>query len=73
MPVEAINETNRLQMRFVDQVIDGAEKLMSRSISGVRPEALDASVLQAGQLLSTLQVKPLKHVLRNASKELIEA
>ena len=73
MPVEVMNETNRLQLRFVNEVVDGVERLMSRTISGVRPESMDADVLQAGVLLGSLQLKPLKHVMRTAAKELVQA
>ncbi len=69
---ERINETCQLQLRFVNEVVDGREMLVSRTLSGVKLAATDASLLQAAMALSMLQTKVLKHVNRVDRAELIE-
>ena len=73
MGVEILNPYARLQLRFVDSVVDGRERLMSRSFSGVKVDATDAVVFQAAMILGGLQLKPLKHVNRLEGKELVQA
>ena len=73
MDVEILNPYARLQLRFVDSVVDGRERLMSRSISGVKVDAADAAVLQAAMILGGLQTKDLKHVNRLEGRELVQA
>ena len=73
MGVEILNPYARLQLRFVDSVVDGRERLMSRSFSGVKVDATDEVVFQAAMILGGLQLKPLKHVNRLEGKELVQA
>lgn len=73
MPAEIINQQSRLRMRFVNEIVDGKEQLMSRTYSGVKEAATDTDVLTAAQQLGMLQTKTVKHVIRTDEKELIEA
>ena len=73
MPIEIINQSSRLRMRFVDDIVDGQERLITRSYSGVREEAEDGALLTAAQQLASLQLKEVKHIFRTDEKELIEA
>ncbi len=73
MPAEIINQNSRLRMRFGEEVVDGKERLISRSYSGVKEAATDTDLLTAAQQLGMLQTKPVKHVIRTDEKELIEA
>ncbi len=73
MPVEIINQQSRLRMRFVDDVVDGRERLVSRTYSGVREDAQDGDLLAVAQDLGSLQTKVVKHVIRADEKELIQA
>ncbi len=73
MPTEIINQQSRLRMRFVDSVVEGRERLVSRTYSGVKETASDSDLLTVANELSDLQLKPLKHVIRTDEKEIIEA
>ena len=70
---ERINETCQMQLRFINDVVEGREQLVSRTFSGIRLEATDADLVQAAMTLSLLQTKDLKHVHRIDRAELIEA
>ena len=69
---ERINEACQLQLRFVNEVVDGREMLVSRTLSGIKLAATDANLLQAASALAMLQTKTLKHVNRIDRAELIE-
>ena len=70
---ERINETCQMQLRFVNEIVDGREMLVSRTFSGVKLTATDNDLLAAASHLSMLQTKTLKHVNRIDRTELIEA
>lgn len=70
---ERINETGQMQMRFVVDIVDGNERLMTRTFSGVKKAATDDAVLLTAMQLGQLQTKIVKHVLRINRAELIEA
>ena len=70
---ERINETCQLQLRFVNEVVEGREMMVSRTFSGVKLTATDDSLVQTAMALSMLQTKVLKHVNRVDRAELIEA
>ncbi|SDY99177.1 MULTISPECIES: DUF1659 domain-containing protein [Tindallia] len=72
MPVEIANQSSRLRLRFINDIVDGREQLMSRTYSGIKTEAEDSQVLNAAQILSGLQTKPVKTIIRTEEKELIE-
>lgn len=72
MPVEIANQSSRLRLRFINDIADGREQLMSRTYSGIKTEAEDSQVLNAAQILSGLQTKPVKTIIRTEEKELIE-
>ena len=48
---ERINETCQLQLRFVNEVVDGRELLVSRTLSGVKLTATDDNLVQAAMAL----------------------
>ena len=73
MPVEITNQSSRLRLRFINEIVDGRERLMSRTYSGVKTDAEDSAVFQAAQELTNLQLKPVKNIIRTEEKELIEA
>ena len=73
MPTEIINQSSSLRMRFVNEIVDGRERLISRTYSGLKQEAIDGDVFTAAQQLGNLQTKIVKHVIRTDEKELIEA
>jgi len=73
MPVNIINQSSRVRLRFVDGVDgDGRERLVSRSYSNVKAEANDTDVYEVAVDMSGLQTKPLKTVVRTDEKELVE-
>ena len=73
MPTEIINQQSRLRMRFIDGIVDGRERLISRTYSGVKEDAADGDLLTAAQQLGNLQVKEVKHVIRTDEKEIVQA
>ncbi len=73
MPTEIINERSSLRMRFVDEIVDGNERLISRTYSGLKQDANDGDVFTAALELGNLQTKIVKHIIRTDEKELIEA
>lgn len=73
MPVEVINQNSRLRLRFINDILDGREQLMSRTYSGVKTDAEDSQVFNAANALGMLQTKPVKSIIRTEEKELIEA
>ncbi len=73
MPTEIINQSSSLRMRFVNDIVDGRERLISRTYSGLKQDAADGEVFTAAQHLGNLQTKIVKHVIRTDEKELIEA
>jgi len=73
MPVNIINQSSRVRLRFIDGVDgEGREKLVSRSYSNVKAEANDTDVYEVAVDMSELQTKPLKTVVRTDEKELVE-
>ncbi|RQD66801.1 MAG: DUF1659 domain-containing protein [Tindallia sp. MSAO_Bac2] len=73
MPVEITNQSSRLRLRFINDIVDGREQLMSRTYSGVKTDAEDSQVFTAAQALGELQIKPVKNIIRTEEKELIQA
>lgn len=73
MPVNIVNESSRVRLRFVDSVDgEGREKLVSKTYSNLKPDAVDEDVYEAAVDMSTLQTKTLKTVVRTDEKELVE-
>jgi len=73
MPVNIINQSSRVRLRFVDGVDgEGREKLVSKTYSNVKADAVDEDVYAVAVDMSGLQTKPLKTVVRTDEKELVE-
>lgn len=70
---ERINETAQMQLRFINEIIDGQERLMTRTFSGVKKAATDNDVLMTALHLGSLQTKVIKHCIRVERAEIIEA
>lgn len=73
MPVNIINQSSRIRLRFIDGVDgEGKEKLVSRTYSNVKADADDSDVYAIAVDMAGLQTKPLKTVVRTDEKELVE-
>jgi len=73
MPVNIMNQSSRVRLRFVDSVDgEGRERLVSKTYSNLKPDAMDEDVYAVAADLSVLQTKPLKTVVRTDEKELME-
>jgi hypothetical protein len=73
MPVNIMNQSSRVRLRFVDGVDgEGREKLVSKTYSNVKAGAVDEDVYTVAVDMSGLQTKPLKTVVRTDEKELVE-
>ncbi len=73
MPVNIMNQSSRVRLRFVDGVDgEGREKLISRSYSNIKAEATDEDVYAVAVDMATLQTKSLKTIVRTDEKELVE-
>ena len=70
---ERINETAQMQLRFINEIVDGQERLMTRTFSGVKKEATDDAVLATAMQLGSLQTKVVKHCVRIERAEIIQA
>ncbi len=73
MATERINETTQFRMRFIDSVVDGKEKLMTRTFSGVKLAATDDAIFDTAVLISGAQMKTLKHIVRVGNAEIVSA
>ncbi|ABR46944.1 hypothetical protein Amet_0719 [Alkaliphilus metalliredigens QYMF] len=73
MPINIMNETSRVRLRFVDRIDEeGRERLVTRTYSNVKPEAADEALYNASATIVGLQSKPLKTIIRADEKELVE-
>lgn len=73
MPVSIMNQSSRVRLRFVDSVDgEGREKLVSKTYSNIKSDAVDEDVYEVAVDMSVLQTKPLKTVVRTDEKELTE-
>lgn len=73
MAVEAIGQTSRMRLQFVEsRDQEGKEKLSSRNYSNIKPEVNDSSVYNVAAAMIGLQEKEAKAIIRIDEKELIE-
>ncbi len=73
MPVNIINQSSRVRLRFIDGLDgEGREKLSSRTYSNLKTDAVDEDVYAVAVDMAGLQEKPLKTVVRTDEKELVE-
>lgn len=73
MPVNIMNESSRLRLRFVDSVDGfGKEKLVNKTYSGVKAQATDEDLYAVAVDMATLQTKSLKTIIRTDEKEIVE-
>lgn len=73
MPVNIINQSSRVRLRFIDGVDgEGREKLVSRTYSNVKADADDGDAYAIAVDMAGLQTKSLKTVVRTDEKELVE-
>lgn len=73
MPVNIMNESSRLRLRFVDSVDDkGNERLTSRTYSNVRVATTDDNLYEVAMDMAGLQTKAVKTIIRADEKELVE-
>lgn len=73
MPVNIIDQSSKLRLRFVDSVDgEGKEKLASRTYSNVKVATTDEDVYGVAVDMAGLQTKSLKTIIRTDEKELVE-
>lgn len=73
MPVQAMGETSRIRIQFVEsRDQEGKEKLSSRSYSNFKPQADDQAVYNVAATIIGLQEKEAKTITRIDEKELVE-
>ncbi|SNS49409.1 Protein of unknown function [Anaerovirgula multivorans] len=73
MPVQAMGETSRIRLQFVEsRDQEGKEKLSSRSYSNLKPQADDQAVYNVAATIIGLQEKEAKTITRIDEKELVE-
>lgn len=73
MPVNIINQSSRVRLRFIDSVDgEGKEKLVSKTYSNVKGDADDSDIYAVAVDMAGLQTKSLKTVVRIDEKELAE-
>ncbi|MBU5676648.1 DUF1659 domain-containing protein [Alkaliphilus sp. MSJ-5] len=73
MPVNIINQSSRIRLRFIDGVDgEGKEKLVSKTYSNVKGDADDSDIYAVAVDMARLQTKSLKTVVRTDEKELVE-
>ncbi|QUH19030.1 DUF1659 domain-containing protein [Alkaliphilus sp. B6464] len=73
MPVNIINQSSRVRLRFIDSVDgEGREKLVSKTYSNVKGDADDSDIYAVAVDMAGLQTKSLKTVVRIDEKELAE-
>lgn len=73
MPVNIMNQSSRVRLRFIDGLDgEGREKLSSRTYSNLKTDAVDEDVYAVAVDMAGLQEKPLKTVVRTDEKELVE-
>ncbi|SDY22361.1 DUF1659 domain-containing protein [Tindallia californiensis] len=72
MDAERAVVVGQLQLRFIDSIVDGAERYMTRTFSGIKAEAEDSAVLAVAYHLMQLQTKNIKTITRIERAEIIE-
>ena len=72
MPVNIMNQSSRVRLRFVEGVDgEGKEKLSTKSYSNVRNPVTDEDLYAVAVDMAGLQEKPLKAVIRTDEKEIV--
>ena len=72
MPVNIMNQSSRVRLRFVEGVDgEGKEKLSTKSYSNVRNQVTDEDLYAVAVDMAGLQEKTLKAVIRTDEKEIV--